>query len=533
MPDIDIEQASRELLRRTRARASLAEFALAVDIPGVPANLAEPDVFKPIESRVALHHLVILNAIQKCMETPGGRLMIMAPPGSAKSTYASVVAPAWAMGRWPGQRIILTSYASDIATKQSRKCRALCGQAGYSSIFAERPRLKADQRAADEWSLDNKSEYMSAGLLAGITGNRANGIVADDPISNREAADSPTIRAKVLNEWNDTAMTRLLPGGWAIIINTRWHEEDLSGSILPLDYKGESGMIKCQDGQVWHVLNIPAEAEHEDDPLGRKPGEFLWPEWFPAEHWNIWKFNPRAARTWSALFQQRPSPDSGLQFKRADARWYDPRLSNGEEDGLPELLHVTGASDYAVTDDGGDFTEHGVAGIDHRNRLYIMDWWSGQKASDKSIAAFIALVRRHQHRLARWFNEGGVIDKAIGPAIRRAMREEQAYVTIETLPSIQNKSIKLESFHARWAAGLVYLPLHTAWAQRLVDQLVAFPAGKHDDAADVCGLFGRGIDQMGSVSLPVAQLPDKLIPFTAKWIEYDEAADKPAVRYTS
>lgn len=532
VPDIDIEQASVELLRRTRARASLAEFALAVDIPGVPVSTAEPDMFKPIESRVALHHLVILNAIQQCMETSGGRLMIMAPPGSAKSTYASVVAPAWAMGRWPGYRIILGSYASDIATKQSRKARALCSQIQYSSIFPQRPTLQADQRAADEWKLTNGSEFMAGGLLSGITGNRANGVVVDDPLSNREAADSPTIRAKVLNEWNDTITTRFLPGAWAIIINTRWHEEDLSGSILPATYKGESGMIKCQDGQVWNVLNIPAKAEHSDDPLGRAVGEYLWPEWFPLEHWAIWELNPRATRTWSALYQQRPSPDTGLQFKRADARWYDPRKTQGEDDGLPELLHKHGASDYAVTPDGGDFTEHGISGIDHRNRLYILDWWYGQKESDKSIAAFIRLVRTHKG-LARWFNEGGVIDKAIGPAIRRAMREEHAYVTIETMPSIQNKAIKLESFNARWGAGQVYLPINTPWAQRLVDQLVAFPAGKHDDAADVCGLFGRGIDQMGTVSLPVAKLPDELIPFTAKWIEYDSAKEKPKVRYTS
>lgn len=533
--DIDEDQAAAELLRRTRARTSLAEFALAVDIPGVPINVTDPlcEIFKPIESRVALHHLVIMSAIQHCMETPGGRLMIMAPPGSAKSTYASVVAPAWGMGRWPGQRIILGSYASDIATKQSRKARALCSQPGYSSIFPLRPTLQADQRAADEWKLTNGSEFMSGGLLSGITGNRANGVIVDDPLSNREAADSPTIRAKVLNEWNDTITTRFLPDAWAIIINTRWHEEDLSGAILPLNYKGESGFIKCQDGQTWYVLNIPAEAEHADDPLGRKPGEFLWPEWFPREHWSIWRDNPRAKRTWSALFQQRPSPDTGLQFKRADARWYDPRKVRGEDDGLPQYMRLHGASDYAVTPDGGDFTEHGVAGIDHRNRLYLIDWWSGQKESDKSIAAFIMLVRKYPGRLARWFNEGGVIDKAIRPAINRAMLEADAYVSIENMPSIQNKSIKLESFHARWAAGQVYLPANTPWAQRLVDQLVAFPAGKNDDGADVCGLFGRGIDQMGTVSVPVAEKKPLLVPFTAKWLEWDETKQRPKIRYTS
>lgn len=540
MPDITLEQAAAELLRRQRARKSLAEFALAIDIPGAPANVSDPEteIFKSIESRVALHHLVMMNAIEQCMATPGGRLMLFMPPGSAKSTYASVVAPAWLMGKTPGTRIILASYAGDIATKQSRKARALCRQPGYSSIFPERPVLNNDQRAADEWKLSNDSEFMAAGILGGITGNRANGIIIDDPVANREAADSPTIRKKTLDEWNDTALTRLLPGGWAIIVQTRWHEEDLSGSILPEKYKGQSGFIKCQDNQIWHVLNIPAECEHEDDPLGRKLGDFLWPEWFTRAHWDQWRDNPRAARTWSALYQQRPSPDTGLQFKRADARWYDSRKTQGEDDGLPSILRLHGASDYAVTPDGGDFTEHGVAGLDYRNRLYLVDWWTGQKESNISIAAFIRLVQTYAARdrhnpIVRWFNEGGVIDKAIGPAINRAMREEDAYVTIERLPSIQNKAIKLESFHARWAAGQVYLPSDKPWAQRLVDQLVAFPAGKHDDMADVCGLFGRGIEQMGIVSVPVAERKPELVPFSAKWLEHTEADDRPKVRYTS
>lgn len=535
----DEDVLAAELLRRQRGRDSLAHFALGVDIPGVPVVSLDPTVeaFKPIESRVALHHLVIMAAIQRCIQHPtGGRTMIFAPPGSAKSTYGSVVAPAWAMGKYPGSRYILGSYASDIAVKQSRKTRALCSQNGYTTIFKERPTLQADQRAADEWRLTNSSEYMAAGLLAGITGNRANGLIVDDPISNREAADSPTIRAKVHSEWVDTALTRLLPGGWALIIQTRWHELDLSGSILPMDYKGESGLIKCQDNQIWDILNIPAKAEHADDPLGRKIGEYLWPEWFPVTHWATWENNPNAARTWSALFQQRPSPGEGLQFRRADARWYDSRKAPGSEGGPPLYSRKFGASDYAVTADGGDFTEHGMAEIDSNSRLYITDWWSGQKESNVSINAMLAMVKRAKISkipIARWFNEGGVIDKAIRPAINRAMFDENAYVTIETMTSIQNKSIKLESFHARYAAGQVYFPSDKPWGKAIVDQLVAFPTGKHDDKADVCGLFGRGIDQMGNVAIPVAEKKPELVPFTAKWLEYREDSDKPKIRFHS
>jgi hypothetical protein len=115
-----------------------------------------------------------------------------------------------------------------------------------------------------------------------------------------------------------------------LIIQTRWHEEDLAGSILPVDYAGESGLIKCRDGQIWDVLCIPAKAEREDDPLGRKIGEYLWPEWFPKEHWATWEDNPRAARTWAALYQQRPAPFTGVHFNREMFRMYDPDLARAD-----------------------------------------------------------------------------------------------------------------------------------------------------------------------------------------------------------
>src|SRR6185312_16849839 len=202
--------AAAELLRRQRARTSLAEYSQAIEIPGVPVpgeadndeefydplneaedvELADGTVVKgagkivnridrnnilytPIEERVALHHYVMMLAIQKCIQTSRGRLMIFAPPGSAKSTYASVIGTSWALGRNKNQQIILASYGSSIAAKQSRKVRTICKNHMWSSLWPSRPLLLDDQLAVDDWSLTNGSALMSAGLLAGITGNRA------------------------------------------------------------------------------------------------------------------------------------------------------------------------------------------------------------------------------------------------------------------------------------------------------------------------------------------------------------------------
>lgn len=345
MTSLTPAQAAYELERRARAVESLCEYSQAIDIPGVPrlgeteddylddvedgaSRIIEkvPVAFAPIESRIALHHYVMMLAIQRCIETPRGRLMIFAPPGAAKSTYGGVVASSWAMGRKRNQLIILASYATAIAAKQSRKVRSIVKSSQYSSIWKSNPRLLDDQRAIDDWSLTNGSGMMAAGLLAGITGNRADGFIIDDPIANREAADSPTIRSKIYDEYIDTVMTRAKPRMWCIIIQTRWHEDDLAGAILPLSYEGESGLIDCRDGQKWNVLCIPAKAEREDDAVGRKVGEYLWPEWFPHEHWSTWESNPRAARTWGALYQQRPAPLKGIHFSREMFRFFDPDL---------------------------------------------------------------------------------------------------------------------------------------------------------------------------------------------------------------
>jgi predicted phage terminase large subunit-like protein len=333
----------------------------------------------------------------------------------------------------------------------------------------------------------------------------------------------------------ESATTRGKPGAWIGMIQTRWNEDDICGRILPEDYSGQSGRILCRDGQYWEVVNIPAKAEHADDPLGREPGQYLWPEWFPPEHWAQWEQNPRAARTWSALFQQRPTAGEGLEFKREWFKWYDPDVTPGEINGRPKNLTLYGATDMATKEDKGDFTEHGVMGMDSQDKganFWFIDWWYGQKTTDVGINNAVALISKHHPR--RWWDEGGPIDNAIGPAFQRAMREAEppVYVKVKPLPSIKNKAIKLASFQARAAQGKVYLPLRRPWATRLVDQLCAFPAGKYDDACDVCGLLGRGVDDMMAAHDDVTS-PRKqgLKPFTAAWLESEDDDMKFVPRY--
>ncbi len=515
---ISQQDAARELLRRRRARTSLPDFSQAIVIPGAPMS-EDPDewLFKPIETQVARHHLVTMEAIQRCLETDSGRLMIFEPPGSAKSTYGSVVTPAWAMGRWPGFRVILTSYAATPAERQSRRCRAIAASREFRSIWPEPVHLRSGSTSVAEWELDNDSGLLAAGILGAVTSARADALIIDDPVAGREEADSETMRRKIRQAYEDDLLTRLKPRASIIIIQTRWHMDDLAGSILPEDYDGRSGSVLCRDGQLWEVLNIPAKCERPDDPVGRRVGEYLWPEWFDARHWANYESQPR---TWASLYQQRPQPDSGGQFERGWFNWYAPNE-------VPAQLRIYGASDFAVTkktlDTHPDYTEHGVFGLDSKGDLWILDWWFGQDAPDKTIEAFLSLVR--QWKPIGWYDEAGVIRNAVEPLKNRMMREQQTYVTVEYLASTADKIARVASFRGRASAGTVHLPRDKPWASRLLDQLCVFPMGRHDDAVDVCGNLGRALDEMIDAPRPAAPKPPPPKPFTEPWFAARDARD--------
>lgn len=493
-------ELSAELARRQRtrlARESLVGFARYIDVPGASAGRkashewsstdddADDDrvQYLPAETNLAQHHELILSAAERCINQRHGRLMLFMPPGSAKSTYGSVIVPSYAMGKYPGFRVIAVSYGSDLARKMGRKARSVVRQQKFTDLFDTE--ISSESSAADEWALENGSEYMSGGLVNGaITGNRANLVVVDDPIKGRSEAESDKTRENVVAAFDDDVKTRLLPGGSIIIIQTRWHEEDLAGSILPIGYNGESGLIECRDGQTWEVICLPAKAERADDPLGRQPGEFLWPEWFDRQHWAQFERKPR---TWASLFQQRPAPEEGDLFQ---SEWLLPYTVPPDR----STLTVYGASDYAVTADGGDYTVHIVVGIDAEGRLWLLDLWRAQTASDRWIEAFCDLVI--QWKPMGWAEETGQIKASLGPFITRRQRERKAYVARETFPTRGDKAVRAQSIRGRMALDGLHVPINAEWYSAFRGELLTFPTGRNDDQVDALGLIGQLLDRM-------------------------------------
>jgi hypothetical protein len=495
---ISPEEAAQELLRRRRARNNLLDYTKAIDVPGKPVS-EDPDewVFQPIETGLADHHLLMLSVMQRVITGEIPRAMFFLPPGSAKSTYGSVVSPTWAMGCYPGLKIILASYGSDLAKKHGRRARQIVRSPKYGSIFTHsdgygdiKPvRLSSETAAADEWALTNGSEYIACGILSGITGNRAHGIIIDDPVKGRQEADSETVQKRTWEAYQDDLRTRLIPGGWEIIIQTRWHEKDLSGRILPENYNGESGLIMCRDGREWYVVCLPAQCDREDDPIGRRIGEYLWPEWFISGHFEPFK---KQTRTWNALFQQRPQPEEGTFFQRG---WFK-RFKYGEH---PKNLYFYGVSDYAVSDDpSADFTDQGITGIDELGDIWVSDWWRGQAAPDKWIGTQLDMIDKWKPFC--WFEEAGVIKKAVKPLQDRMALERGVFCRHEWLPSIQDKPTRARGLQARASEGKVHIMQGLIIddediGDMILDQLIRFPAGANDDAVDALGIIGRALDQ--------------------------------------
>lgn len=508
----DVVAARRELARR-----NLSDFACMVDIPTVPLTDAEDeDSFSVLRlDSLAAHHHLLLGDLQGIENGTIPNLMVLMPPGSAKSTYSDVVFVPWFMARKSRRNVILASYASEIAEKQGRRARQLINSKSFSNIMEIG--LQNDQKAAHQWALTNGSEYMAGGLLSGLTGNRGALGIIDDPIKGRAEAESDTIREKTWNAYIDDFCSRLIPGAPQVMILTRWHEDDPAGRILPDGWDGESGWFDGRDGRKWKVICLPAIADRSDDPLGRKIGETLWPEWFSLEHWAPFKSN---ARTWSSLYQQKPAPDDGTFFKR---EWFR-RYRKGQE---PKQLNKYMTSDHAPA--GGlvnDYTCVRMWGLDPSGDIYLVDGFREQMTMDAMADRTVGSKKNHQlgliakHSPLCWFPEDDNNWKSSAGFVRRMMQEENTYCRIEPMPTHGgDKSVKAQPFQAMASMGRVWIP-EGPEGDDIIAQYLKFPAGKNDDEIDAGSLIGRAISMAHPAVVPAK---DKKAPFQDRWYDKFEA----------
>ncbi len=438
-------------IRAERARRSLGSFT----------SYTSPEYQHAVHQKKLDEHL---EAIER---GDIDRLMVFMPPRHGKSEKASKRFPSWYLGRNPTRQIIAASYNSDLATGFGREVRNIMVSPEYDEVFPN-VKLRQDSRAADRMNTEQGGAYFAVGVGTATTGRGAHLGLIDDPFKDREDADSELQRNRVWDWYRSTFYTRLMPGGAIIVIQTRWHEDDLSGRLLN------------HDAAQWTVLDLPAISDK---------GEALWPEWYdiPALHRIRDTIGPRE---WSALYQQKPQPDEGGFFQRA---WF-------EEWTEKPLLNIYGTSDYAVTDEGGDYTVHRIWGVDSQDNLYRLDGWRGQTSADVWIEQKIDLIAKWKP--FAWFGEAGVIQKAVEPMLIRRMRERKTFCRMEWIPSIHDKPTRARGFQARAAMGKVKFEKGAD-----LSEFLSFPAGKHDDEVDVAGLIGRALDMAHPAILPTITVP--------------------------
>ena len=399
--------------------------------------------------------------------------MVFMPPGSAKSTYSSILFPAWYLSRHPTHSLLAASHTTELAEKWGRRVRNVIEEHG-PTLGIE---IARDNAAAGRWALVQGGEYYAAGCGVGIAGFRADLAVIDDPVRSREDADSALVREKTWDWYKSDLSTRMKPGGRIVLIQTRWHEDDLAGRLLLDMQKG---------GDRWDVLALPAVAQ-ASDVLGRVEGDFLWDDAYGYGDFLRHERATQSARNWSALYQQAPAPEEGTQFK---ADWLKPYSTAP----ALETLAVYGGSDYAVTSDGGDYTCHVVIGVDVDGRLYLLDLWRGQSSSDVWVREWVRLVR--EWRPLDWAEEKGQITAGVGPFIEEQARRHHAYVNREQFPTRGDKAVRVQSMRGRMAVDGLHVPIHAPWYADFRAELLSFPAGRHDDQVDALGLVGQLLDLM-------------------------------------
>src|ERR1700704_6661510 len=464
--DVSPALVAEMLLKRRRVRRSLIEWCRHCG-------------FEP-----AAHHKLLIDRLERVARGEIKRLAVFMPPGSAKSTYGSILFPPYVMANVPNRAILAASHTTELAERWGRRVRNLIAEHGATLGL----RLSADSHAAGRWELENGGEYYAAGVGAAIAGFRAGGALIDDPIRSREDADSAHVRDKIWDWYKSDLLTRLAPGGWVILIQTRWHEDDLAGRIIAERERG---------GEPWEIVSLPAEAE-AGDLLGREPGQWLWDDAYGYGEVLRREKATQLPRNWSALYQQRPAPETGDYFKE---EWFRTYVTEPPRD----TLNIYGGSDYAVTSNGGDYTVHVVVGVDPQNRMYLLDLWRGQTSSDLWIETWCDLVR--QWKPAFWAEERGQIISGVGPYLQRRAIERQAYTAREQFASRGDKAVRAQSMRGRMAMLGLYVRQGAPWFADLRAELLSFPAGKHDDQVDALGLIGQLLDRIGA-----GQKPELLVP---------------------
>jgi predicted phage terminase large subunit-like protein len=442
------------------------------------------------------HIKLACKLAQRLEEDVVDRAMIFMPPRHSKTTLFSDLFPSWILGRHPTSKLMSVAHTERFAKKLGGKVRGRTRQPEWPFAGVH---LAQDTQAKEAFATPQGGEYNGFGMFGGNQhGNPAEWLFMDDIIKGRKIAMSPHMREEAWETYRTDLLSRLEGRAKQLIVFTRWHMDDPAGRILPEGFDGRTGWYRDREtGEKWFVLSLAAVAEHDDDPLGRSIGDWLWPEKFGEA--KLGGMRKRGGWVWSSLYQQRPSPEDGLMFTPDHIQRYSP----GRLDHARLRIYIT--SDYAVTSEAGasnpDYTVHMVWGVDEDHNIYLLDMWRGRTTSDVWIREWIRLCKKWKP--LRSVEEAGQIMSGVGPFIKMMMRKEKVFVSRVQLTSSTSKEQRAQGLLGMAEMGKMFLPHRTeirktflAHLDAFEQELMQFPTAPHDDTVDAATLFGRYLDKI-------------------------------------
>lgn len=472
------------------------------------------------------HHYKICHYLEKLEQratcphcgSPINKLAIFAPPRSGKTELSLRRFSAWAMGRNPGWHVISAMANGSLAADTGGETRDIVGTPKYRNVFPK-TRLKEDAKAANRWIIENDSlhgVYYCGGIDSSFPGRGANILNIDDPHKSSREADSSVERENVWKTYAGDLIHRYEDPAMTLLTNTRRHQDDLAGRILPNEQSWSCGndpqFFCCGNG--WHVLRMRGI---ENEGL---PEEYaLHSQSVQSEETSLQYMRRMKAfyerkgqmRYWHSEYQQTPTPEQGVFIKRA---WLDEAVY----DVAPENLWIYMTSDVAVTKKEGsgdpDFTEHGVFGLSGVteeyeytddgaeivhvtvDEVFVLDWWYGQTTPDVWIAELVRLMK--MWKPAAWFGTKGVIRNAVEGYLEREMLQQRAYVPLEWLSDVKDKAAKARPLQGMCSMRRFRFPAYepdpeAPWVARVKNNLISFPSAVHDDAFDTCANMARAL----------------------------------------
>lgn len=410
------------------------------------------------------------------------RIAVSMAPRMGKSQMISIYYPAWYLGRHPDHKVIVASHTADLAVVMARKVRNLIQSPEYARIFPG-TKIASDAKAAAQWNTTQGGEYFAIGVGGALAGRGAHLIIADDPLSEQDIKAGNTNSLDNAYEWFSAGLrTRLMPDGKICVLHTRWHQRDLIGRLLK-----DSAMN--EGGDNYEAFEFPAILNE-----GTDNEKSIWPEQWTIEslqqtrasmHHIMWQ--------WYAQYQQNPTAAEAAIIKRDWIRWWT------QEDPPPCDFTVQSFDTALTTKSRSDFSVCHTWGVWHNEEDGTQNAILLNKVKGKY--EFPELKKMAHEQYAEWEPDSVIVEaKASGQPLIDEMRRSGIFVQDFSPGKGQDKIARLNAVADMFASGHVWFP-ETAWAAQTVEEILAFPAGEHDDEVDTMTLALQRIRKGGLLRL--------------------------------